>query len=201
MFIARARERERGGGRKRGRERGGKRTRKRERMSLQVPHLCEDSRPHARSMCAACFCPCISLSRATPLGRSSYQTSEFPTISEFLTELPTHNLHRRGNMAHVRQSRPELPRDGHRLRLITPSTSPIRNTPLLGPCSRTIPKVLWWSQGGGAISYERGTPPPLSSEYGTCKTVKAWLSGKSPGHILSRSLFARTRPTPPLAYQ
>ena len=25
------------------------------------------------------------------------------------------------------------------------STSPLRNTPLLGPYSRTIPRVLWWS--------------------------------------------------------
>ena len=33
---------------------------------------------------------CISLSRATPLGRSRYQTSEFPTSSELPTELPTH---------------------------------------------------------------------------------------------------------------
>jgi len=28
-------------------------------------------------------------------------------------------------------------------------TSLIRNNPLLGPCSRTIPRVLWWSEGGG----------------------------------------------------
>jgi len=28
-------------------------------------------------------------------------------------------------------------------------TSLIRNTPLLGPYSRTIPKVIWWSWGGG----------------------------------------------------
>ena len=27
----------------------------------------------------------------------------------------------------------------------------IRNTPLLGPCSRTIPRALWWSWGGGAF--------------------------------------------------
>jgi len=33
---------------------------------------------------------CISLSRATPLGPSRYQTSEFPTTSEFPIELPTH---------------------------------------------------------------------------------------------------------------
>ena len=24
--------------------------------------------------------------------------------------------------------------------------------------SRTMPRVLWWSEGGGAVSYERGTP-------------------------------------------
>ena len=47
------------------------------------PPPCEDPRPHAWSMCAACFCPCISLSRATPLGRSLYQTLEFP--AELLT--------------------------------------------------------------------------------------------------------------------
>ena len=37
-------------------------------------------------------------------------------------------------------------------------TSLIGNTPLLGPCSRTIPRVIWWSYGGVAVSYERGTP-------------------------------------------
>ena len=37
-------------------------------------------------------------------------------------------------------------------------TSLIRNTPLLGPYSRTIPGVLWWSWGGGAVSCERDTP-------------------------------------------
>jgi len=65
-----------------------------------VPHLvepvdlpggrisCEDPRPHAAwSMCTACLCLCIPLSRATPLGRLRYQTSEFPT------ELPTHISH------------------------------------------------------------------------------------------------------------
>ena len=53
--------------------------------------LCGNPRPHAWSLCAACFCPCISLSRATPSGRARYQTSEFLTRSEFPTELPTHN--------------------------------------------------------------------------------------------------------------
>ena len=36
-------------------------------------------------------------------------------------------------------------------------TSLIRNRPLLGPYSRTIPRVIWWSVGGGAVSSERGT--------------------------------------------
>ena len=30
-------------------------------------------------------------------------------------------------------------------------TALIRNTPLLGPYIRTIPRVLWWSWGGGCF--------------------------------------------------
>jgi hypothetical protein len=37
-------------------------------------------------------------------------------------------------------------------------TSLIKNTPLLGPYSRTIPGVLLWSLVGGGGCYERGTP-------------------------------------------
>ena len=38
-------------------------------------------------------------------------------------------------------------------------TSLITNYPLLGPYSRTVSKVMWWSEGrGGAVSHERGTP-------------------------------------------
>ena len=36
-------------------------------------------------------------------------------------------------------------------------TSLTRNTPLLGPYSRTMPNALWRSWGGGALSYERST--------------------------------------------
>ena len=36
-------------------------------------------------------------------------------------------------------------------------TSLIRNTHLLGPYSRTMPRAPWWSWGGGGVSYERGT--------------------------------------------
>ena len=37
-------------------------------------------------------------------------------------------------------------------------TWPTRNSVLLGPYSRTMPRALWWSQGGVAVSYEQGTP-------------------------------------------
>jgi hypothetical protein len=42
-------------------------------------HTSEDLMPRAWSVCAACSCPCISLSRATPLGRSRYQKSNSST--------------------------------------------------------------------------------------------------------------------------
>ena len=38
------------------------------------------------------------------------------------------------------------------------STSLIRNSAPLGSYSRSMPRALWWWQGGGAVSYERGTP-------------------------------------------
>ena len=41
-------------------------------------------------------------------------------------------------------------------------TSLIRNDALLGPYSRTMPVALWWSEGGGAVSFERGTPVRLN---------------------------------------
>ena len=37
-------------------------------------------------------------------------------------------------------------------------TSLMRKRAPLGPYSRTIPGVLWWSLGGGSICYERDTP-------------------------------------------
>jgi hypothetical protein len=36
-------------------------------------------------------------------------------------------------------------------------TSLLRNCLPLGPYSNPMPRVLWWSQGGGGGSYERGT--------------------------------------------
>jgi len=39
-------------------------------------------------------------------------------------------------------------------------TSLIRNRAPLGPYSRIMPMALLWPYGGGAVSYERGTPVP-----------------------------------------
>jgi len=39
-------------------------------------------------------------------------------------------------------------------------TSLMRNRTPLGPYSGTMPRTLWWSLGGGALFYERGTPVP-----------------------------------------
>ena len=35
-------------------------------------------------------------------------------------------------------------------------------TPLLGPYSTHLPGALWWSSGGGAVSYEPGNPVGLA---------------------------------------
>ena len=64
------------------------------------------------SMCTVCFCSCISLSRATPLGRSHHQASEPPTASNFPTELPTNMAGGRGlpHRARHRAPRPRVSR-------------------------------------------------------------------------------------------
>ena len=49
-------------------------------QALSFSKKCKDPRLLAwRMLCAAYFSACISLSRATPSGRSHYQRSEFPT--------------------------------------------------------------------------------------------------------------------------
>jgi len=44
-------------------------------------------------------------------------------------------------------------------------TSLIRNRLLLGPYSRTMPRVIQWTYGGGAVSYQRGTPEVASRNF------------------------------------
>ena len=51
-------------------------------------------------------------------------------------------------------------------------TTLIRNPPLLGPYSRTIPRVLWWSLGMAAVSHERGSPVARPRDLGhTCVSL------------------------------
>ena len=58
-------------------------------LSKKAPS-CEDPRPHAWSMCAACLCPCISLSRACGLGSSHLSRAAGRTHS--LPRQDTHPL-------------------------------------------------------------------------------------------------------------
>ena len=58
-------------------------------------------------------------------------------------------------------------------------TSFIRNDLLLGPYSRTIPRVLWWSLGGGAVLYERGPPVGLEDLRGSSLTPRPLRYGRA----------------------
>jgi len=40
-------------------------------------------------------------------------------------------------------------------------TSLRRERLALGPFGRTMPRALWWSWGGGPVSYERDNPVPV----------------------------------------
>ena len=51
----------------------------------------------------------------------------------------------------------------------------IRNSALLGPYSRNVPRALWWSQGGGAVSYERGTSVPVAVAAGGSLAVRSLI--------------------------
>ena len=44
-------------------------------------------------------------------------------------------------------------------------TSLKRDNPLLGSYSKTMPRVLWWSQGGRLVSYGRDTPVIAFMDY------------------------------------
>ena len=53
-------------------------------------------------------------------------------------------------------------------------TSLTRNSTLVGPYSRPMPRALWWSKGGGVVFYERGTP-----------VVRAHYELHLPSHLVS----------------
>jgi len=139
--------------------------------------LCADPRPHAWSMCAACFCPCVSLSRATPLGRSRYQTSEFLNTPEFPTELPTYT-HRVNYLCNARLSNsgslpPPLAR---RLSLsLSLSLSPARQTPLAARSTRRRERKI-------LEAVQVLTPPPLEFPE---------FRGSGGGHICTRARSRR----------
>ena len=69
-------------------------------------------------------------------------------------------------------------------------TSLIRNTPLLGTYSRTIPVVL----GRGAVSYERGTPVVFRVEGPPWRlrrrrvVARCWGGGERTGFLLRRGI-------------
>ena len=54
----------------------------------------------------------------------------------------------------IRRYRPQVPGYEPPYR----ATSLIRNRHPVGPYSRTMPRLLWWCEGGVAVSFERGTP-------------------------------------------
>ena len=88
---------------------------------------------------------------------------------------------------------------GFFLRQLYRGTSPINKRPSLGPYSRIMPRLLWQSQGAGAIFFERGIPVsrtlfdpirrelqesslpgkkrtlPLPSHLGTQSTVRTYI--------------------------
>ena len=121
------------------------------------------------------LCPHISLSRATPLGKSRYQTSEFLNTLEFTTELRTHVLGARrlslsswakgymyfkmirtflmgpyppmapASRPEVGPARPEAGPSRPEAGLVYRGTSLVRNRHPVGPYSGTMPRLLWWS--------------------------------------------------------
>ena len=63
----------------------------------------------------------------------------------------------------------------------------------VGPYIRAVPRVLGWSYGGGAVSYERSTPvsAPLTimcgGERWTSRRLRRWLTGGSTRVVNLRS--------------
>jgi len=74
----------------------------------------------------------------------------------------------------------------------------IRNSGRLGPYRRTIPRVLWWSWGGGAVSYERGTPEPWRTSPRQAQYMsegrKVSLVTHSMGGLVAKCFMAKYAP-------
>ena len=59
--------------------------------------------------------------------------------------------------------------------------------PRLGPHSGTRRRVLWWSWGGGAVSYEQGAPASLAGGVG---------DDEDDGQLQGQNPVAQNVPTP-----
>ena len=73
-------------------------------------------------------------------------------LGERPCEPPSQDLSQLQHAADVRKPAVQGPEQAYR------GTSLIKNMPFLEPYIRTLSRVLWWSQGGESVSYERGTP-------------------------------------------
>ena len=67
-------------------------------------------------------------------------------------------------------------------------TSLMRNNPLLEPYSRTTPRVIRWSWGGGVVSYERGiaVTAPTAATSDTFRTLMLLHPSGSSGSASSQ---------------
>ena len=103
------------------------------------------------------FCLSLSLARSRPLSRHvSLSVCLSPSLSCSLSLALSFSLPPSLGRWYLRVHKTErsiLPEGlGYR------GTSLIRNSAPVGPYSRTMPRALWWFQGGAGSSYKRGTP-------------------------------------------
>ena len=116
---------------------------------MSEPYLCVDS-----------GCAKLKGGEVNPLWGGIKQKRDFAGSGERGGGRKKNSACVQGYLAHKKTPTPLGPpqEPGHKPTERYRGTSLIRNAPLLGPFSRTTPRVLWWSQGGGAVSYEQGTP-------------------------------------------
>ena len=60
----------------------------------------------------------------------------------------------------------------------------IRNTPLLGPYRRTLPKVLWWEGRWVHLALKRGKLRVCLHQPAVCLVPAGWLVGWSAGWLV-----------------
>jgi hypothetical protein len=55
-------------------------------------------------------------------------------------------------------------------------TSLIRKRLPVGPYSSPLPRALWWSYGGGAFSFQRGTPVEVEVQDAGSREPSVWFA-------------------------